>query len=73
MEQQTLKLALNILEGIERQAGALIEILSAGIECKHPVDARTDMSTMNNISWKCSLCGFIWDEKEQGEGGVIDG
>lgn len=71
MDQQALKLAINMLDSMRTMSESLLEILSAGLECSHPLEHRLDMSTMGNKQWKCGLCGYIYDEKM--EGGDIDG
>lgn len=30
--------------------------------CDHPTDKRVDFSTMGVKRWKCSLCGYVYEQ-----------
>lgn len=43
------------------------EAVAAGGECKHPADARADISSPGHRGFHCRACGQIVEEAENGE------
>ena len=50
------------LEGIQQ---ALLTFGQADEGCAHPPDMRQDMSSMTEVCWRCTVCGFTFGPQER--------